>query len=53
MSVWGVISIGEKLITAGLLILPLHHQLSAFTASLEAPLAGHPNLELLLVMGAA
>ena len=50
--VWGFISIGEKLITASVVIMPLHGPLGGLASAIEAPLVGYPNLELTLVMGA-
>ncbi|KAL3929708.1 MAG: hypothetical protein SGPRY_001843, partial [Prymnesium sp.] len=48
--VWGAISAGEKLLTALLLILPLHGSLDKFAWWVERPLVPYPNTELLLVM---
>ncbi|KAL1506888.1 hypothetical protein AB1Y20_007753 [Prymnesium parvum] len=48
--VWGVLSVGEKMITLGVLIVPLHGPLGQLAAAVERPLRRHPHVELLLVM---
>jgi hypothetical protein len=50
MLVWGFVASGEKVVTAFLVIIPLHDQLDAVAEWIEAPLRQYPNTELLLVM---
>jgi hypothetical protein len=50
MLIWGFLSCFEKLLTAIFVILPLHPVLDGAAAALEAPMVGHPALELVLVM---
>ena len=50
MLIWGFLSSFEKLITAVVVILPLHRHLDAFAGWLETPLLSYPNIELILVM---
>ena len=50
MLIWGFLSSFEKLITAVVVILPLHRHLDAFAGWLETPLLDYPNIELILVM---
>mmetsp|Transcript_22891 Transcript_22891/g.50039 ORF Transcript_22891/g.50039 Transcript_22891/m.50039 type:complete len:251 (-) Transcript_22891:654-1406(-) len=51
--VWGLMASGEKMITAALVIYPLHSHLDGVAAALERPLLAYPRLELVLVMVAA
>lgn len=48
--IWGFLASFEKVITAALVILPLHSQLDRFASWLEGPLLPYPTAELLLVM---
>jgi len=48
--VWGFISAAEKVITAVVIILPLHGMLDGFALWMEQPFVPYPNVELLLVM---
>ena len=48
--IWGFFSSFEKVLTAIIVILPLHHRLDAFAAWLERPMLSYPALELVLVM---
>jgi len=48
--IWGFFSSFEKVVTAIVVILPLHRRLDAFAAWLEKPLLAYPALELVLVM---
>ena len=50
MLIWGFLSSFEKLITAIVVILPLHRHLDAFASWLESPIIEYPALELILVM---
>ena len=50
MLVWGFVASGEKVVTATLVIIPLHGQLDGLAEWIEAPLRRYPNAELLLVM---
>ena len=50
MLVWGFVASGEKVVTAFLVIIPLHAQLDGLAEWIEAPLRPYPNIELLLVM---
>ena len=50
MLVWGFVASGEKVVTALLVIIPLHGQLDGLAEWIEAPLRRYPNAELLLVM---
>lgn len=47
---WGFLSSVEKLLTAVLVIVPLHRHLDSFAAWLERPVRGNPAAELVLVM---
>jgi len=50
MLIWGFFSSAEKVLTAVVVILPLHRRLDRFAAWLERPFAAFPALELILVM---
>eukprot|EP00440_Ansanella_granifera_P020930 gb/GFBE01022731.1/.p1 GENE.gb/GFBE01022731.1/~~gb/GFBE01022731.1/.p1 ORF type:complete len:257 (+),score=68.27 gb/GFBE01022731.1/:1-771(+) len=47
---WGFVCVSEKLLIAGLVILPLHGNLDQLIAHLEKPLLHYPKTELVLVM---
>ena len=48
--IWGFFASGEKVLTAIVVIMPLHAHLDVFAAYIEQPLLDFPALELLLVM---
>ena len=48
--IWGFFASGEKVLTAIVVIMPLHAHLDVFAAYIEQPLLDFPTLELLLVM---
>ena len=50
MLIWGFFASGEKVLTAVVVILPLHSQLDGFAAVIEQPLLHYPMSELVLVM---
>jgi len=50
MSIWGVLSCVEKLITALCVIVPLRTHLDALAAWIEQPVRDHPEIELPIVM---
>ena len=53
MLIWGFLASSEKILTAVVIIVPLHSSLDKFAAWIEAPLQKHPSLELVLVRRAA
>ena len=48
--IWGFFASGEKVLTAIVVIMPLHAHLDVFATYIEQPLLDFPALELLLVM---
>ena len=50
MLVWGFFASGEKVLTAVVVIVPLHAPLDGLATSIEAPMVAYPMAELILVM---
>jgi len=48
--IWSFFASAEKVLTAAVVIVPLHADLDEFASWIEQPLAPYPELELLLVM---